>query len=166
MEIKNGVIGVSGITDISGDVTLIKGYTDTEVAAIKVETDKIPATMISTIASGSKTIASAATKFLSLDSGTNGAEILSIIIKGVVGAAWTLDVYVPAVDTVADNASGDRRDRISYLVTDTEGGLLQPFSIPFNAFLDFTNDAVASADITQVQIVYRSAGVLTLAWEA
>jgi len=45
VEIKNGVIDVSGITDVSGDVTLIKGYTDTEVLAIKVETDKMPATI-------------------------------------------------------------------------------------------------------------------------
>ena len=45
MEIKNGVIGVSGITDVSSDVTLIKGYTDTEIATILTETNKIPATI-------------------------------------------------------------------------------------------------------------------------
>ena len=52
VEIKNGVVGVSGITDVSGDVTLIKSYTDTEVASIlsyvdtevadiKTQTDKL-----------------------------------------------------------------------------------------------------------------------------
>lgn len=148
-----------------------------EIADIKTETDKIPAEIIKTAnilldtaikiaAAGSKTFGTGVTAYLSIDSGVNGADILAIVVKGVVGADWTLDIYVPAEDAVAAPAAGDLRDSIEYANTDTEGGLLSPFAIAFNAFLDFTNDSVGDDDIDQVQVVYRSRGTLTLAWEA
>lgn len=123
-------------------------------------------TQIRRIASGVKAITNAQTKYLSIDSGTNGAEILSVVISGVIGAVWTLDVYVPAVDDVAAPAAADLRSSISYAADGTSGGLLSPFSIPYNCFLDFTNGGVAEDNIDQVQIVYRSRGILTVEWEA
>jgi hypothetical protein len=123
-------------------------------------------TQIRIAASGSKTISNGVTKWLSIDSGTNGAEILSIIINGVVSDIWTLDIYVPAADAVADTAAGDKRATIAYAAIDTEGGMISGFAIPFNCFLDFTNGGVDSDAIAQVQVVYKSRAALTLAWEA
>jgi len=117
------------------------------------------------IQSGTQAILAAATEWLHIDSGTNGAEILSIAIEGLVGHDWTLATYVPAADAVAAPAAADRRDVIAYLAADTEGGLLKPFGIPFNAYLQFTNDG-ANDQIDQVTITYRSRAVLTLAWGA
>ncbi|GAH30919.1 unnamed protein product, partial [marine sediment metagenome] len=71
------------------------------------------------VASGPKTIGAGVTKYLHIDSGTNEAKILAIIIKGVVGADWTLDVYVPSEDGAVATAAEDKRDSIPY-VTDTE----------------------------------------------
>lgn len=120
------------------------------------------------IASGTKNIVNGAAnaKYLLIDSDTNGAEIIGILIKGVVSADWTLDIYVPAVDAVAAPAAGDKRDTNAYVNTDTEGGMLYGFAIPYNCFLDFTNDSGAPDNIDDVVIVYRSAAALTLAWEA
>jgi mannose/fructose/N-acetylgalactosamine-specific phosphotransferase system component IID len=118
------------------------------------------------IAAGSKTIASTVSKYLSIDSLTNGAEIIGVTIKGVVGADWTLKIYIPAVDTVVSPVAGDLRDTIIYESTDTFGGSLKGFSIPFNCFLSFTNDSVGSDDIDEVEIQYRSASDLTVSWEA
>ncbi|MFA5152320.1 MAG: hypothetical protein WC554_07175, partial [Clostridia bacterium] len=122
-------------------------------------------TQIRVAASGAKTIGTGATKWLSIDSGTNGAEILSIVMNVVVGDDWTVDLYVPSADAVADTAAADKRATIAYAAADTEGGMLSGFAIPFNCFLDFTNDGVDEDAITQVQIVYRSRGALTLVWE-
>jgi mannose/fructose/N-acetylgalactosamine-specific phosphotransferase system component IID len=118
------------------------------------------------IAAGSKTIASTVSKYLSIDSLTNGAEILGVVIKGVVSAQWTLKIYIPAVDTVASPAAGDLKDTIIYESTDTFGGSLKGFFIPFNCFLSFTNDSVSSDDIDEVEIQYRSVSDLTVSWEA
>ena len=123
-------------------------------------------TAIKVVASGSKTIGTGATKFLSVDSGTNGAEILSITVKGVVGADWTIDTYIPADDAVAAPAAGDKRATIAYVNTDAEGGQILVGGFPFNMFLDCTNDSGGDDNIDQVQIVYRSRGTLSLAWEA
>lgn len=138
-----------------------------DIATVDGNVDNIASdSQIRVVASGAKTIAGAATKYLSIDSGTNGAEILAIVIKGVVGDDWTVDLYVPAADGVSDTAAEDKRDSIVYETAQTEGGLLPAFAIPFNAFLDFTNDGVDEDSITQVQIVYHSRAALTLAWEA
>ena len=123
-------------------------------------------TQIRRIASGSKTIATGVTKYLSIDSGTNGAEILSIVIKGIVGADWTLGVYIPVEDAVAAVQASDKRDEIKYTNTDTEGGLLQGFGLPYNVFLNFTNDSGGDDNIDEVIIVYKSRSTLTLTWEA
>lgn len=120
---------------------------------------------IRTIQSGVKVINAGITKYLHIDSGTNGAEILSIVIEGVIGHDWTLDVYVPAADAEAATQAKSKRDTIPYLAADAEGGMLSPFGIPFDCYLDFTNDG-ANDQIDQVTITYRSRGVLTLTWEA
>lgn len=94
---------------------------------------------IRSIASGSKTVAAADFETLEIDSGTTGAEILSILIKGMNGANWTLDVYIPTVDHVLVPAAADKREDITW-DTVTEGGLIPgPISIPYNMFLVFTN---------------------------
>lgn len=121
-------------------------------------------TQIRTIQSGVKAINAGIIKYLHIDSGTNGAEILSIAIEGVIGHDWTLDVYVPAADAEAATSPQSKRNTITYAVADTEGGLLGPFGVPFDCYLDFTNNG-ANDQITQVTITYRSRGVLTLAWE-
>ena len=118
-----------------------------------------------TIQSGVKAIDAAATKYMHIDSTTNGAEILSIVIEGVIGHDWTLDVYVPAADGETATQAKSKRDTITYAAADTEGGLLGPFSIPFDCYLDFTNDG-ANDQIDQVTITYRSRVALTLTWEA
>jgi len=118
---------------------------------------------IRTIQSGAQAILAAATEYLHIDSGVNGAEILSIVIEGLIGHDWTLAVYVPAVDAEAAVQAKSRRDAVPYLAADTEGGLLKPFAIPFDCYLRFTNDG-ADDDIDQVTITYRSATELTLAW--
>ncbi len=123
-------------------------------------------TQIRVAASGVKTIGAAGTKWLSIDSGTNGAEILGVVINVVVSDIWTLDIYVPSADAVADTAAADLRDSIAYAASVTYGGMIGPFAIPFNCFLDFTNGGVDEDSITQVQVVYRSRAALTLAWEA
>jgi len=120
---------------------------------------------IRTVQSGVKVINAGVNKYLSIDSGIYGAEILSITIEGVISHDWTLDIYVPAADGEAANQAKSKRDTIPYLAADTEGGLLKPFAIPFNCFLTFTNDGV-NDQIDQVTIVYRCWIDLTLAWEA
>lgn len=124
-------------------------------------------TQIRRVASGtSGVIGTGVTKYIEIDSLTNGAEILAVIINGVVtGFDWTLSVYVPTADLVAAPAAGDKRDEITYVAADTEGGLLKPFAIAYNAFLQFTNDNVGDQTITDVVVVYRSRGVITIgAW--
>ena len=94
---------------------------------------------IRTIASGSKTVAAGDLEALEIDSGTTGAEILSILIKGVNSAKWTLDVYIPTVDDVLIPEAADKREDITWDNV-LEGGLISgPISIPYNMFLVFTN---------------------------
>jgi len=128
-----------------------------DIAAVTLDTQ------IRVIQSGAQAILAAATEWLHIDSGTNGAEILSIAIAGINSHDWTLAIYVPSADAVAAPAADDKRDTIDYLAADLEGGLLKPFGIPFNAYLQFTNDG-ANDQIDQVTITYRSRGVLTLTW--
>ncbi|MBA7704518.1 hypothetical protein ES703_113332 [subsurface metagenome] len=85
----------------------------------------------------------------------------------MVGADWTLDVYVPAEDAAGATAAGDKRDTIAYVNTDNEGGLLSPLAIAYDCYLDFTNNSGGpDDDIDQVIVMYRSRGTLTLTWEA
>ena len=123
-------------------------------------------TQLKFVAAGSKTIASGAEKYLSIDSGTDGAEIVSITIKGVVGADWTIETYLPVVDAVAAPAAADKRDEDVYVNTDDKGGQMSNIgAIRYNMFLDITNDSAGSDDIDEVIVAYRSAGTLSLAWE-
>jgi hypothetical protein len=122
-------------------------------------------TQIRIAAAGSKAIGAAGTKYLSIDSGTNGAEILAIVIAGLAGElVWTVDLYVPVADAVASPASGDAKTTIAYNETDY-AGLLDGFAMPFNSFLNFTNGNGIESTITQVQVIYRSRAALSLAWE-
>jgi hypothetical protein len=117
------------------------------------------------IAAGSKVIDSAATKNLTIDSGTNGVEILGITINGVIGYKWTVDEYIPTADAVVAPAAADKRSANTYLDTDTEGGQLAGKGVPYNMFLNFTNDGVGSQTITDVVIMYRSRAAITATWE-
>jgi hypothetical protein len=128
-------------------------------------TSSLADTQIRVIAAGAKTIGSGFSKYLSIDSGTNGAEILGIVIKGVVQNDWGLGIYVPAADGVATQEDEDIRESIEYTSDDYWGGMLTPFAIPFNCFLVFGNEGMAENAIDQVQIVYRSRAPLTVAWE-
>jgi len=179
-------------TDIKALLATIAAYIDTEIAAIETKLDT-PANFMADVSalaleatlavvdgivdnilldtqirktpSGVKVINAGITKYLHIDSGTNGAEILSIAIEGVIGHDWTLDVYVPAADAEAATQAKSKRDAITYAAADTEGGLLGPFGIPFDCYLDFTNNGV-NDQIDQVTVTYRSRGALTLTWEA
>ena len=123
-------------------------------------------TQLKFVAAGSKTIASGAEKYLSIDSGTDGAEIISITIKGVVAADWTIELYIPTEDAVATPAAGDKRDEDTYLNGEDKGGQLSNIgAVRYNMFLDITNDSGGSDDIDEVIVAYRSAGTLTLTWE-
>lgn len=118
------------------------------------------------VAVGSKTIASGAEKYLHIDSGTDGTEIVSITLKGVVGADWTIETYIPAIDAVAAPAASDKRDEDVYVNTDDKGGHMTNIgAIPYNMFLDITNDSAGSDNIDNVVVAYRSAGTLSLTWE-
>ena len=129
--------------------------------------DDLDATQLKFAVSGSKTIASGVEKHLDIDSGTDGAEIISITIKGIVGADWTIEGYIPTDDAVATPAAGDKRFEESYINTDTEGGQLAGIgAIRYNMFLDFTNDSAAPDNIDEVIIAYRSGGSITATWEA
>jgi len=154
---------MSDTTEIQSDVkSIISDLADIASDLIITQTDA----QIRTISGGSKTLATGTTKYFSFDSATNGAEIISIIVKGIIGAAWTLDIYVPTDDAVAAPAAGDKRDTIVYLSTDTEGGLLQGFGIIFNGFLNFTNNGAGNQTITDIVMVYRSRAAISVAWEA
>ena len=154
-------------SDVEAAITAAHGTTDGKVDTVDGIVDNIILdTQIRKVQSGIKAIDAAATKYLHIDSGTNGAEILAIIIKGVVGADWTVDVYVPTDDAVAAPAAGDMRDSFTYVLADTKGGLLGPLGIAYNMFLNFTNDSAGADNIDDCVIVYRSRAALTLSWEA
>src|SRR5574343_395608 len=71
------------------------------LSALKALIDIVTAdTQIRRISAGAKTIGTGATKYLSFDSGTNGAEIIGFTINGVVGYDWTVDEYIPTADAV------------------------------------------------------------------
>lgn len=153
---------IKRITDAIADlITRVKGLDDIHDDLGNAILD----TQVRTIQSGVKVINAGITKYLHIDSGTNGAEILSIVIEGVIGHDWTVDVYVPAADAEAATQAKSKRDTIPYLAADTEGGMLQPFGIPFDCYLDITNDG-ANDQIDQVTVTYRSRAALTLTWEA
>jgi len=148
-------VGTPAAGTVAGDIESVEGKVDNIILD----------TQVRTIQSGVKAIDAAATKYLHIDSGTNGAEILAIIIEGVVGHDWTLDIYVPAADAEAATQAKSLRSTTTYLAAGTRGGLIDPFAIAFDCYLDFTNDG-ANDSIDQVTVVYRSRAALTLAWEA
>ena len=116
--------------------------------------------------SGSKTIATGVEKYLDIDSGTDGAEIISITLKGVVSADWTVELHIPTDDGVASPAAGDKRAEETYVNADTVGGQLKNIgAIRYNMFLDITNDSAGDDDIDEVIIAYRSRGTITATWE-
>ena len=166
-------------TTLAGTITLHAAFSDQIVSGtsyIIYGIRTVPAEVsdindlikIRTIASGSKTITNTSSKYLQIDSGTNHAEILSIIIKGVLSDEWTLKIYIPTDDAVASPAAGDKRDEIVWTASTAEAGILSgTIGIAYNIFLSFTNNNVGSGseDIDDVVVVYRSASALTLTWE-
>lgn len=121
---------------------------------------------IRTIAAGSKTIDAGDTKHLEIDSGTNGAEILSIEIKGVNSADWKLELYIPTADAVSAPAAEDKREELTWSAASEAGLIPGIIGIPYNMFLDFTNNAGAPDDIDEVIVKYRSKDPITVEWEA
>ena len=118
-----------------------------------------------TATSGSKAIDAGGEKYLNIDSGTNHAEILSIITKGVASANWVLEMYIPTDDGIGSPAAGDKREEITW-DTVAEAGLISGvIGIPYNMFLKFTNNAGAPDNIDDVIVVCRSVAALTLTWE-
>lgn len=116
--------------------------------------------------SGTHAFTTGLENFLNIDSGTDGAEIVSITLKGIVGADWTIEGYIPVVDAVAAPAVGDKRFEEIYISGDTEGGQLTRIgAIRYNMFLDITNDSAGSDNVDEVIIAYRSRGTLTAVWE-
>ena len=137
-----------------------------QVQAVKIPYDWAE---LRVIAAGSKTIASGATKYLHIDSGSGtygGAQILGVLIRGVVAADWTVDLYVPTEDGATATQAADKRRTEVWTAADTAAGKIGPFSIAYDAYLDFTNDSGGSDDIDEVAIVYRAKRALTLTWES
>ena len=126
-------------------------------------------TKIRTLAAGPQPIGPGMTMYLNIDSGTNGAQILAVLVRGWVNLYWTIDVYVPVTDDVASPAAGDKRSTVTIVGADTEGGMLTslyvPGGIPYNMFLDITNDDMGEQTINDVVIVYKSAAAMTATWE-
>ena len=120
---------------------------------------------IRTVAAGSKTIAAGDTKHLEIDSGTNHAEILSILIKGVTTGNWKLELYIPTADAVGAPAAADKREELTWNAVPEAGLIPGIIGIPYNMFLDFTNNAGADDDIDDVIVKYRSKDPITVEWE-
>lgn len=121
---------------------------------------------IRTVTSGSKAISSGASKYLEIDSGTNSAEILSIIANGNWSAnKFVVGLYVPRVDGFLSPDAGDKKDEFDWSEL-TEAGLIPGIiAFPYNMFLKFNNNGAGSATINDVMVVYHSKGALTLTWE-
>lgn len=146
-------LGAPAGASVSADVAIIDGIVDNIILD----------TQIKVVQSGSEAILAAATEYLQIDSGTNGAEIIAVIIEGLIGHDWTYKLYVPAVDAEAASQAKSLRSTVVVAAADTDAGLLQPFGIAFNCYLTITNDG-ANDQIDQVTVVYRSRGTLTLTW--
>lgn len=118
---------------------------------------------------GMKEIDNGDSKYLEIDSGTNGAEILAVIATGNWDInKWTIGIYIPRIDGFMTPASEDKKDEIDWS-NKTEAGLISgPVAFPYNMFLKFSNDnvGVGSAIIGGIVVVYRSRRDLTLQWES
>jgi len=122
-----------------------------------------------TVTSGSKTINNGASKYLEIDSGTIGAEILSILIAAADWSInkWVVGLYIPSLDGFLSPEAEDKKDEFDW-AEKTEAGLIPGIiAFPYNMFLKFNNTEVGagSASITDVIIVYHTKGTLSLAWE-
>lgn len=122
-----------------------------------------------TVTSGSKTVNNSDSKYLEIDSGTNGAEILSIIIAAANWSAdkWVIELYIPPVDGFLSPEAEDKKDEFDWTEKSEAGLISGIIAIPYNMFLKFNNTATGagSADITDVIIAYHTKGTLSLAWE-
>lgn len=146
----------SPVASVSADIATIDGIVDNILSD----------TQLKFAVSGSKTIATGVEKYLNIDSGTDGAEIISITLKGVPSAAWSIELYVPTDDGVTSPAAGDKRAKEMYTTSDHEGGhLVNIGAIRYNLFLDITNDSASSDNIDEVMVSYRSRGTVTATWE-
>lgn len=140
----------------------------TELATVDGIVDNILLeSQVRSITSASKAVPKGGSKYLHIDSGENHAEILSIIIYGLIGGDWTIGVYVPYADGAGLCVAADKKDTWDIVNTDAETGLIKPTAIAYDMCIDFNNTEAADGDRTlYVTVVYRSRGVLTLAWEA
>lgn len=123
---------------------------------------------IRTVASGSKKISNGSSKHLEIDSGTNGAEILSIIANGSWSLnKWVIGLYIPRTDGFLYTSAEDKKDEFDWALKSEAGLIPGILAFPYNMFLKFNNTAtgVGSATINDVIVVYRSKAALTLTWE-
>ena len=158
-------VGVDSLTRAIADIVRAGGSGD--LAAMDDIVDNILLdTQLKFTVSGSHTFTTGLENFLNIDSGTDGAEIVSITVKGIVSGNWTIKGYIPTDDAVASPAAGDKRFEESYASADTEGGQLANIgAIRYNLLLDITNDSAGDDDIDEVIIAYRSRGTVTAVWE-
>lgn len=123
---------------------------------------------IRTATAGRKEIDNGDSKYLEIDSGTNGASILAIIATGDWSInKWVIGIYIPRIDGFMSPAPEDKKDEIDWS-NKTEAGLISgPIAFPYNMFLKFSNNntGIGSAIIGGVVVVYRSRQDLTLTWE-
>ncbi len=149
------------------------GPTLSEIAAESTSASELATALTTTnnlivqrLASGLKSIGAGVTKYLSIDSGTSGADVISIQIKGMIGGDWTVDTYIPVVDAIGSPQADDKRRTIDWVPADTEAGEMNGFGVPYNCFLSFTNNAIGADAVDEVIILYRSNATMTATWEA
>jgi len=123
-------------------------------------------TEIRTIASGSKSADAGDSKHLEIDSGTNGAEILSIIANGNWSSnKWVVGLYIPRADGFLSPDAADKKDELDWALNSEAGLIPGIIAFPYNMFLKFNNTGAVSATINDVVVMYRSKGALSLTWE-
>jgi len=104
-------------------------------------------------------------KYCHIDAGDAPAEIIGIEIAGIVGYAWCIDLYVPHAEGITTLQPSDKRDSKAFLDTDTKGGHIQQYGMPYNSFLDFTNDGSGNQIAGPLAITYICANNLVITWE-
>ena len=157
---KSDSVGVQ-VSTVDSKVISAHSKTDSKIDSL----GEIVAGGIQSVAAGATgSVAASSYAMLTLDAGTDGADILGIAIKGVVGSNWDLGIYVPTADGVTTANAEDKRNRIVYKDTDEEGGLLSPFAFPYNAMLKFQNLTGGDAQLDEVIVTYRSPGTLSATW--
>lgn len=123
---------------------------------------------IRSVVAGSKSVGAGASKYLEIDSGTYGAEILSIIATGAWSTnKWVVGLYIPPLDGFLSPEAEDKKDEFDWSEKDEAGLIPGIIAFPYNMFLKLNNTGTGagSATINDVVVVYHSKGALTLTWE-